>query len=101
MKLVKTANGKTTIKMSKSEWVEMGKKAGWISKKAQSAYDRWKTSPPEDYEGPDCPDCDGLMESDGDSWKCLDEDCNGYIDNERDYEPDYDEGGYFGRWGPE
>jgi len=30
MKLLKTASGKTTVKMSKSEWTQMGKKAGWI-----------------------------------------------------------------------
>jgi len=30
MKLVKTASGKQTVKMSKSEWEEMGRKAGWI-----------------------------------------------------------------------
>ena len=37
MKLIKTANGK--IKMSKSEWQSIGKKAGWI-KKAQGRMDR-------------------------------------------------------------
>ena len=100
MKIVKTASGKNKIKMSRSEWTDLGKKAGWLNKKAQSAYDRWLDRDDDD-EGPECPDCDGPMESDGDSWKCLDEDCNGYIDNERDYEPDYDEGGYFRRWGPE
>ena len=30
MKLIKQANGKRTIKMSKSEWLSMGKTAGWI-----------------------------------------------------------------------
>ena len=30
MKLVKQASGKTTIKMSKSEWTDLGKKAGWM-----------------------------------------------------------------------
>ena len=35
MKLVKTASGKIKIKMSKSEWKSIGKKAGWISKIAQ------------------------------------------------------------------
>ena len=30
MKLVKTANGKTTVKMSRKEWEDMGKKAGWM-----------------------------------------------------------------------
>ncbi len=30
MKLVKTASGKQTIKISKSEWTSIGKKAGWI-----------------------------------------------------------------------
>ena len=35
MKLTKTASGKTSIKMSKKEWTDMGKKAGWIGNKAQ------------------------------------------------------------------
>jgi hypothetical protein len=30
MKIVKTASGKNRIKMSKSEWTSIGKKAGWI-----------------------------------------------------------------------
>jgi len=32
MKLVKTASGKQTIKLSKSEWTNIGKKAGWMKK---------------------------------------------------------------------
>ena len=32
MKLVKTANGKKQIKISKSEWKSIGKKAGWMKK---------------------------------------------------------------------
>ena len=35
MKLIKTASGKSRIKLSKKEWTNIGKKAGWI-KKAQS-----------------------------------------------------------------
>jgi len=31
MKLVKTASGKKTIKMSKSDWEAIGKKAGWTT----------------------------------------------------------------------
>jgi len=38
MKLVKTASGKKTLKMSKSEWQNVGKKAGW-NKKAQVEID--------------------------------------------------------------
>ena len=30
MKLVKTANGKTKIKMSRNEWIRIGKKSGWL-----------------------------------------------------------------------
>jgi len=30
MKIVKTASGKQTIKMSKSEWQSIGKTAGWV-----------------------------------------------------------------------
>jgi len=29
MKIIKTANGKKTIKISKKEWQAIGKKAGW------------------------------------------------------------------------
>jgi hypothetical protein len=32
MKIVKTASGKQTIKLSKSEWESIGKKAGWMKK---------------------------------------------------------------------
>ena len=32
MKLIKTASGKKTIKMSKKEWQSIGKKAGWMKK---------------------------------------------------------------------
>jgi hypothetical protein len=31
MKLVKQANGKKTIKISRKEWTELGKKAGWMN----------------------------------------------------------------------
>jgi hypothetical protein len=30
MKLIKQASGKTTIKMSKKEWTDLGKRAGWM-----------------------------------------------------------------------
>ena len=30
MKMVKTASGKQTLKMSKNEWKDMGKRVGWI-----------------------------------------------------------------------
>ena len=32
MKLQKTASGKTTVVMSKSEWESIGKQAGWMKK---------------------------------------------------------------------
>jgi len=32
MKIIKTASGKKTIKMSKKEWQDIGKKAGWRKK---------------------------------------------------------------------
>jgi hypothetical protein len=38
MKFVKKA-GKKIIKMSKREWLSLGKKAGWLSKKAMDGYD--------------------------------------------------------------
>ena len=42
MRLVKTASGKQTIKMSKKEWQSIGKKAGWI-KMAQGLDERYKS----------------------------------------------------------
>ena len=35
MKIIKTASGKKSVKLSKREWLNIGKKAGWIKKKAQ------------------------------------------------------------------
>ena len=32
MKILKTASGKQTIKLSKKEWTNIGKKAGWMEK---------------------------------------------------------------------
>ena len=39
MKIVKKASGKTTIKMSKSEWTNLGKQAGWMNEQANYNYD--------------------------------------------------------------
>ena len=36
MKLVKQTSGKTTVKMSRREWEDMGKKAGWTKNKTPS-----------------------------------------------------------------
>ena len=32
MKVIKTANGDSRLRVSKQEWTDMGKKAGWIKK---------------------------------------------------------------------
>jgi hypothetical protein len=40
MKLVKTASGKQTIKMSRSEWKSIGKKAGWEPSEDFGAFHR-------------------------------------------------------------
>ena len=39
MKLVKTASGKQTVKISKKEWSDIGKKAGWIKESQYNAWD--------------------------------------------------------------
>jgi hypothetical protein len=39
MKLRKTASGKTELKLSKTEWEAIGKKAGWLEKKANKIYE--------------------------------------------------------------
>ena len=41
MKLVKTASGKQTIKMSKKEWKDIGKKAGWMKEAQQTDDEIW------------------------------------------------------------
>jgi len=41
MKIIKTASGKKQIKISKSEWESIGKKAGW-TKEAQSGSIRYR-----------------------------------------------------------
>ena len=43
MKLIKKAN-KTTIKMSKSEWLQIGKTAGWV-KESQYMMGGWAGTP--------------------------------------------------------
>jgi len=47
MKLVKTASGKQTIKISKAEWKAIGKKAGWMKAAYEElpGYDRWLQAP--------------------------------------------------------
>ena len=47
MKVIKQANGKKTLKMSKSEWLTMGKKAGWM--KQAGFYGQ-------------CPECNGDLD---------------------------------------
>ena len=49
MKIIKTASGKQTIKMSKSEWEGIGKKAGWM-KEAQSMFTGYKDKYPEAHD---------------------------------------------------
>jgi len=38
MKYIKTASGKTQLKISKSEWKAIGKKAGWLG----NLYNKWQ-----------------------------------------------------------
>ena len=44
MKLVKTSNGKSTIKMSKSDWKSIGKQASWIKESQESPSEEPKKS---------------------------------------------------------
>jgi len=79
MKLVKTANGKTTVKMSRKEWEDLGKKAGWMKVKAEEKKDDegWPKKlkkgrfteycKKQGFEGP-CKECaDKAMKSDDES----------------------------------
>jgi len=45
MKLSKTASGKTTVKLSKTEWTNLGKKAGWFKKAGASREDILRIAP--------------------------------------------------------
>ncbi len=66
MKIVKTASGKQTIKISKKEWQDIGKKAGWM-----------KTA------GKKCDSCEVVMVNGvrthergcPDAWKDYEEEC--------------------------
>jgi hypothetical protein len=44
MQLIKTASGKQTIKLSKKEWTNIGKKAGWIKIADFENNDGWHES---------------------------------------------------------
>jgi hypothetical protein len=41
MKLIKTASGKTHIKINHQEWIDLGKKTGWFKKLAQTPPVNW------------------------------------------------------------
>ena len=58
MKITKTASGKNKIKMSKTEWKTIGKKAGWTKKAGEAAVNAYRDKmrtpptnpPPEGFE---------------------------------------------------
>jgi len=57
MKLVKMASGKSVIKMSKSEWQSIGKKAGWLKEAKKPCWDGYEmvgTKEKDDKEVPNC-----------------------------------------------
>ena len=66
MKVIKTASGKNRIKMSKSEWTSIGKKAGWLKKanEGEEGEELFCQSCGEEvnyYENDNCPLCGGDM----------------------------------------
>jgi len=67
MKLVKQSSGKTIVKMSRKEWTEMGRKAGWIAGDDDELDGYWRCDGCDDR---DCPDCD--HPSPYDDWICPD-----------------------------
>jgi len=100
MKILKTASGKNKIKISRNDWVNIGKKAGWSTGGIKGFVEPSSSASffePEDNEGPECPKCGGNMEQDGWAgrgyyhWKCLDENCTGYIDNTPNLDPPDDD----------
>ena len=83
MKLVKTASGKIKIKMSKSEWKSIGKKAGW-SALDEADFEK-REAPKTLYGDLDCYDC-GKLIGDEDGGKADDEGsilCKGCYENRK------------------
>ena len=87
MKVIKQANGKKTLKMSKSEWLTMGKKAGWVE--ADLDDDMFSAHNESD---PECPECDETMDHNGDHWVCPA--CQETLGEDNFQEPDDDAGSY-------
>ena len=101
MKLIKQASGKTTIKLSRREWENFGKKAGWIgsSENNQSGwlttagYDEWLAEGYDDS-GPSCPECGEDMMR-GESWRDPDWVCPSCKENlDEDFDDSDDSGSY-------
>jgi hypothetical protein len=63
MKIEKTASGKQTIKLSKKEWANIGKKAGWIgveskkSEKKDPCWDGYEAIGTKKKDGEEVPNC--------------------------------------------
>jgi len=90
MKLVKTASGKTTIRMSRSEWMRLGKRAGWLT---TAGYDEWLAEGYDDS-GPSCPECGEDMMR-GESWRDPDWVCPSCKENlDEDFDDSDDSGSY-------
>jgi len=53
MKIIKTASGKQTIKISKSEWLDIGKKAGWVKSAERSNWSQNYTDDDDDCDNED------------------------------------------------
>jgi hypothetical protein len=90
MKLIKQASGKTTVKMSRKEWTDLGKKAGWMKEAAEGLGEDYT----DDDEGPECPKCGEYMARgervSGPDWECPN--CEEGVDEDFD-DPD-DRGSY-------
>jgi len=67
MNLIKTANGKQALKLTKADWIGIGKQAGWLTKEAIWPF-KSKSHPvaeptetaPAPVANRSCPACDGV-----------------------------------------
>jgi len=98
MKLIKKAN-KNTIKLSKSEWEAIGQRSGWLNKKAEQEYDKYRYEEERDDELDVKLLADDLKENEDSSlvnhklWNSLSEEEQNDMLKEKEYAPEHCGGG--------
>ena len=57
VKIIKTASGKQTIKISKSEWLSIGNNAGWVKQASEKPTKCHKCGEEVACDEKECPEC--------------------------------------------